>query len=50
MASIKIMEFFKTSNRKYKINTIGLIIRNIHDVTSKSAKKVTHTGQVKLKL
>ncbi|KAG6796059.1 NADH dehydrogenase [ubiquinone] iron-sulfur protein 6, mitochondrial [Apis mellifera caucasica] len=46
MASIKIMEFFKTSNRKYKINTIGLIIRNIHDVTSKSAKKVTHTGQI----
>lgn len=40
------MEFFKTSNRKYKINTIGLIIRNIHDVTSKSAKKVTHTGQI----
>lgn len=43
------MEFFKTSNRKYKI-TVGLIMRNVHDITSKSAKKVTHTGQVKLKL
>ncbi|PBC25275.1 NADH dehydrogenase [ubiquinone] iron-sulfur protein 6, mitochondrial [Apis cerana] len=46
MASIKIMEFFKTSNRKYKINTVGLIMRNVHDITSKSAKKVTHTGQI----
>ncbi|XP_043786959.1 NADH dehydrogenase [ubiquinone] iron-sulfur protein 6, mitochondrial [Apis laboriosa] len=46
MASTKIMEFFKTSNRKYKINTIGLIMRNAHDITSKSAKKITHTGQI----
>lgn len=44
------MNFFKTSNRKCKINIIGLIMRNVHDITSKSAKKITHTGQVKLKL
>ncbi|XP_003692773.1 NADH dehydrogenase [ubiquinone] iron-sulfur protein 6, mitochondrial [Apis florea] len=46
MASIKIMNFFKTSNRKCKINIIGLIMRNVHDITSKSAKKITHTGQI----
>ena len=46
MANMKIIKFLETSNKMYKPNIIRLIIRNVHDVTTESAKKVTHTGQV----
>ncbi|KAF3422192.1 hypothetical protein E2986_13301 [Frieseomelitta varia] len=46
MANMKIMKFLEASNKMYKPNIIRLIIRNVHDVTTESAKKVTHTGQI----
>ncbi|XP_071858439.1 NADH dehydrogenase (ubiquinone) 13 kDa A subunit [Bombus fervidus] len=46
MANLKVVKFVEAFNKMYKPNTIGLITRNIHDVTTKSAKKVTHTGQI----
>lgn len=47
MANLKIVKFLEASNKRCKPNIIGLITKNVHDVTTKSAKKVTHTGQVK---
>ncbi|KAK1131932.1 NADH dehydrogenase Fe-S protein subunit 6 ndufs6 [Melipona bicolor] len=46
MANMKIMKFFEASNKMYKPNIIRVITRNVHDVTTESAKKVTHTGQI----
>ncbi|CAD1481045.1 unnamed protein product, partial [Heterotrigona itama] len=46
MANMKIMKFLEASNKVYKPNIIRLITRNVHDVTTESAKKVTHTGQI----
>ncbi|XP_003403335.2 NADH dehydrogenase [ubiquinone] iron-sulfur protein 6, mitochondrial [Bombus terrestris] len=46
MANLKIVKFLEASNKRRKPNIIGLITKNVHDVTTKSAKKVTHTGQI----
>ncbi|XP_076170087.1 NADH dehydrogenase (ubiquinone) 13 kDa A subunit [Ptiloglossa arizonensis] len=46
MASKKIIGFFGTSTKTYRVNFANVIIRNIQDVTSNSAKQVTHTGQI----
>ncbi|KZC10602.1 PREDICTED: NADH dehydrogenase [ubiquinone] iron-sulfur protein 6, mitochondrial [Dufourea novaeangliae] len=44
MASKRVIAFLGTSNKAS--NFAGIITRNIHDVTSDSAKKVTHTDQL----
>ncbi|XP_076752651.1 NADH dehydrogenase (ubiquinone) 13 kDa A subunit [Xylocopa sonorina] len=46
MATLKITKLFEASNNRSKVNILGLISRNVYDVTSDSAKKVTHTGQL----
>ncbi|KOC63385.1 NADH dehydrogenase [ubiquinone] iron-sulfur protein 6, mitochondrial [Habropoda laboriosa] len=46
MASVKVLEFFKASNKRLNINLLNAMVRNVHDVTSKSSKKITHTGQL----
>ncbi|XP_031830796.1 NADH dehydrogenase (ubiquinone) 13 kDa A subunit [Nomia melanderi] len=44
MASRRIIGFLETS--KVKFNFTSILSRNLHDVTSDTAKKVTHTGQL----
>ncbi|OAD56291.1 NADH dehydrogenase [ubiquinone] iron-sulfur protein 6, mitochondrial [Eufriesea mexicana] len=46
MAATKVVRFLEASNKGYKISMTGIITRNLCDVTSDSAKKVTHTGQI----
>ncbi|XP_076246952.1 NADH dehydrogenase (ubiquinone) 13 kDa A subunit [Calliopsis andreniformis] len=46
MACKKVVGCFGTSIQTFKTNFPYIIVRNVHDVTSSSSKKVTHTGQL----
>ncbi|CAL7943868.1 unnamed protein product [Xylocopa violacea] len=45
MATLKIAKLFEASNRS-KVNVLGVISRNVYDVTTESSKEVNHTGQL----
>ncbi|CAK9823973.1 NADH dehydrogenase [ubiquinone] iron-sulfur protein 6, mitochondrial [Anthophora retusa] len=46
MASVKIFKLFGVSDKRVNVNLLSAVVRNVHDVTTESAKKVTHTGQL----
>lgn len=47
MANLKVVKLLEVCNKQNKINFINIITRNVQSKAPATAKKVTHTGQVK---